>query len=108
MEIVSTTSGEILVTVKDKLVRAVVTREGGMMQEMDEVKPVRRVLVEDAQKKERMEKERSLHDRLRGKAVTELNQTEIAELILLLAGQAWWMSREGFYNREGREGIIHE
>ena len=38
------------------------------MQEMNEVKPVRRVFVEDVQMKERLEKERSLRDRLRGKA----------------------------------------
>ena len=31
------------------------------------------------------------------------------ELILLLAGETgWWMDREGFYDREGCEGIIHE
>ena len=65
------------------------------MQEMDEVKPVRRVSVEDAQKKERMERERSLRDRLQGKAVSDLNQTEIAELILLLAGQAGLVDGQG-------------
>lgn len=65
------------------------------MQEMDEVKPVRRVLVEDAQKKERMEKERSLRDRLRGKFVLELNQSELMELILLLAGETGMVDEQG-------------
>jgi hypothetical protein len=55
----------------------------------------KRILIDDTQKKDDREKEKSLKDKLRGKLVTELKQTELFDLVTLLAQKAGLVDGEG-------------
>ena len=65
------------------------------MLEKSEAKPVRRLIVDDAPIKILREKEKSLRDGLLGKTVSDLDQSELVELILLLASQAGLVDEQG-------------
>jgi hypothetical protein len=66
-----------------------------MMNEKESVKPVRRVVVEDVLKKDRREKEKQMREKLQGKAVADLKQAELLDLVLLLARQAGLVDGQG-------------
>ncbi len=65
------------------------------MNEKDPVKPVRRVVVDDVTKKDHREKVKQMRDKLRGKAVASLNQSELVELVTLIASQAGLVDGQG-------------
>lgn len=55
----------------------------------------KRIVVDDIQKKDNREKEKALRVKLRGKLVTELKQSELLDLVLLLAQKAGLVDGEG-------------
>ncbi len=55
----------------------------------------KRIVVNDAQKNVKLYKEKALREKLAGKAVVDMKQAELAELILLLAGSAGLVDGEG-------------
>jgi hypothetical protein len=66
-----------------------------MMNEKESVKPVRRVVVDDVLKKDRREKEKQIREKLQGKAVADLKQAELLDLVLLLARQSGLVDEQG-------------
>jgi hypothetical protein len=66
-----------------------------MMNENESVKPVRRVVVDDVLKKDRREKEKQIREKLQGKAVADLKQADLLDLVLLLARQAGLVDGQG-------------
>jgi hypothetical protein len=59
---------------------------------------VKRILVDDIQKKDIRAKEKALRVKLQGKLVTELKQSELLDLVLLLAHKAGLVDGEGKVN----------
>ena len=55
----------------------------------------KRIVVDDIQKKDDREKEKALRVKLQGKLVTELKQSELLDLVLLLAQKAGLVDGEG-------------
>jgi hypothetical protein len=66
-----------------------------MMNEKESVKPMRRVVVDDVLKKDRREKEKQAREKLQGKAVADLKQAELLDLVLLLARQSGLVDDQG-------------
>ena len=56
---------------------------------------MKRIMVDDIQKKDGREKEKALRVKLNGKLVTELKQAELLDLMLLLAQKAGLVDGEG-------------
>jgi hypothetical protein len=59
---------------------------------------VKRIVVDDFQKKDGREKEKALRVKLQGKLVTELKQAELLDLLLLLAQKAGLVNGDGKVN----------
>ncbi len=58
----------------------------------------KRIVVDDIKKKDDREKEKALRVKLQGKLVTELKQSELLDLVLLLAQSANLVDGEGRVN----------
>jgi hypothetical protein len=55
----------------------------------------KRILVDDERKKAQKERQKTLQEKLKGKAVADLKASELAELVLLVAQSTGWVDEEG-------------